>query len=183
LAGDSTITSDLLIASLHFRLLSVPAADLPVRPMPATLLCRAVGNLLHRSPGNFRTLSHFPYDGKSPPKVSWAFSTSPFRDDRPSGAIRGSVRARRKNLYYALPKVSKFTTNRAQTRSETPFSRPEMRRGSSPKVARSRNITAWINQMYKYGNGVSAVPLTCAEHNSFREAAGYGCSIPAQKVP
>jgi hypothetical protein len=26
------MTSDLLIASLHFRLLSVPAADLPVRP-------------------------------------------------------------------------------------------------------------------------------------------------------
>jgi hypothetical protein len=32
LAGDSTITSDLLIASLHFRLLSVPAADLPGVP-------------------------------------------------------------------------------------------------------------------------------------------------------
>jgi hypothetical protein len=32
LAGDSTITSDLLIASLHFRLLSIPAADLPGIP-------------------------------------------------------------------------------------------------------------------------------------------------------
>jgi hypothetical protein len=40
LAGDSTITSDLLIASLQFRLLSVPAADLPVRLGLTTLLFR-----------------------------------------------------------------------------------------------------------------------------------------------
>src|SRR5581483_9272879 len=38
-AGDSTMTNDLLIAFLHFRLLSVPAADLPVRPLRAALHC------------------------------------------------------------------------------------------------------------------------------------------------
>jgi len=50
LAGDSTMTSDLLIASLHFRLLSVPAADLPVRPMPATLLNQRQAICCARSP-------------------------------------------------------------------------------------------------------------------------------------
>jgi hypothetical protein len=56
LAGDSTITSDLLIASLHFRLLSVPAADLPVRPAQATLLFAGGWQFVAPLAGNLRTL-------------------------------------------------------------------------------------------------------------------------------
>src|ERR1700751_1635491 len=63
LAGDSTITSDLLIASLHFRLLSIPAADLPVRLVLTTLLFRRRGNMLHRSPAISERYSIFPTMG------------------------------------------------------------------------------------------------------------------------
>jgi hypothetical protein len=63
LAGDSTITSDLLIASLHFRLLSVPAADLPVRLVLTTLLFPAARQFVARSPAISERYSIFPAMG------------------------------------------------------------------------------------------------------------------------
>src|ERR1700756_1466047 len=88
LAGDSTITSDLLLASLQFRLLSVPAADLPVRLVLTTLLFRWRGNMLHRSPAISERYSIFPTMGSRPEKSRRLTRPGLSVTQRPFGHLR-----------------------------------------------------------------------------------------------
>jgi hypothetical protein len=167
LAGDSTITSDLLIASLHFRLLSVPAADLPVRPIASDATVPASGNLLcpRRRFTNAIASSLIC-------EVAETFSTWRSLNEMPQARLRIAPRLLGRSYTTRCPMCPNFSGCRTPAASRAEH--------QTRAVPVSREICPEQVQVRQRRGNCSQTCATCAERNSCPEAAGCDCSTRAQ---